>query len=84
MLVFDKDQREPAENLRLHFEALSRLDGEAQQTLLNVIDGLMRKHQAQQWGAHRQVSDPEPADNRRATATKAKPTKAKRPARAGR
>jgi len=63
---------------------LSRLDGEAQQTVLNVIDGLMLKHQAQQWGAHRQVSEPEPAAARRASAAKAKPTKAKRPAKAGR
>lgn len=53
VLVFDTDERQPADNLRMHFEALSRLDAEAQQTVLNVIDGLMLKDQAQQWGMRR-------------------------------
>jgi hypothetical protein len=44
----------------VHFEALSRLDAEDQQTVLNVIDGLMLKHQAQQWGPRRQVHVAEP------------------------
>jgi transcriptional regulator with XRE-family HTH domain len=90
VLVFDKDERQPAENLRLHFEALSRLDVEDQQTVLNVIDGLMLKHQAQQWGPRRHMQErtAAPVTKQQAAAAlvaaKNKKSKEKRPATAGR
>jgi len=73
----------------LHFEALSRLDGEAQQTVLNVIDGLMLKHQAQQWGARRPEQERSDAPATKwavvpLVAGKNKKPKEKRPALAGR
>lgn len=55
-LVFDATERSPPENLRLHFEAVSQFDPQEQQTVLNVIDGLMLKHQAQTWGQRRALA----------------------------
>lgn len=54
-LIFDATERSPPENLRLHFEAVSQLAPEDQQTVLNVIEGLMVKHQAQTWNQRRQL-----------------------------
>lgn len=74
-LIFDDTERSPPENLRLHFQAVSQFGPEDLQTVLNVIDGLMLKHQAQTWGQPRQVTAEAP--------TKRTTTKAvrKRPAR---
>lgn len=55
-LVFDATERSPSENLRLHFEAVSQFDPQSQQTVLNVIDGLMLKHQAKTWGQRRALA----------------------------
>lgn len=54
-LIFDATERSPPENLRLHFEAVSQLAPEDQQTVLNVIDGLMIKHQTQSWTERRKT-----------------------------
>ena len=45
-LLFEPDEREPPEDLKLHFEAMSQLDSDAQRSVLDVIDGLLLKHQA--------------------------------------
>jgi transcriptional regulator with XRE-family HTH domain len=55
-LIFDDAERSPPEDLRLHFEAVRQLAAEDQKTVLNVIDGLMLKHQAQTWGPRREVA----------------------------
>jgi len=47
--------RKTRPNLRLHFEAVSQLASEDQQTELNVIDGLMIKHQTQAWTERRKA-----------------------------
>jgi len=47
-LIFGDTGRDPAMHLKLHFEAVARLNPDEQQTVLNVIDGLMLKHQALQ------------------------------------
>ena len=47
-LIFGDTGRDPAAHLKLHFEAVARLNPDEQQTVLNVIDGLMLKHQALQ------------------------------------
>jgi len=66
-LIFDDTERSPPENLRLHFQAVSQFGPEDLQTVLNVIDGLMLKHQAQTWGLPRQVTADTPAKKRPAT-----------------
>lgn len=45
-LIFGDTGRDPAEHLKLHFEAVARLPPEEQSTVLEVIDGLLLKHQA--------------------------------------
>lgn len=46
VLVFDKDERGPNDRLRLHFEAVSQLDPDEQNTIMEVIDGMLLKHDA--------------------------------------
>ena len=48
-LLFDPDERGPDEDLRLHFEALSRLDEEELTVVKAVLEGLIIKHDAQHW-----------------------------------
>lgn len=45
-LIFGDTGRGPAEHLKLHFEAVSQLSPQEQQTVIDVIDGLLLKHQA--------------------------------------
>lgn len=45
-LVFDEDEREPGDQLKLHFEAVSQLDPDEQRTILELIDGMLIKHDA--------------------------------------
>lgn len=45
-LIFEPDEREPADELKLHFEAVRQLGPDAQNSVLDVIDGLLLKHQA--------------------------------------
>jgi transcriptional regulator with XRE-family HTH domain len=52
-LLFDDDERGPDNALRLHFEAVSRLSPEEQDTIISVIDGLLLKHEAQRWSQPR-------------------------------
>lgn len=47
-LIFGDTGRDPAEHLKLHFEAVARLPPDEQSTVLEVIDGLLLKHQARQ------------------------------------
>jgi transcriptional regulator with XRE-family HTH domain len=52
-LLFDDDERGPDDTLRLHFEAVSKLSPEEQDTIISVIDGLLLKHDAQRWSQPR-------------------------------
>jgi transcriptional regulator with XRE-family HTH domain len=52
-LLFDEDERGPDNALRLHFEAVSKLSPEEQDTIISVIDGLLLKHEAQRWSQPR-------------------------------
>ena len=45
-LIFEDDERGPDDELRLHFEALRQFDEDERKTLLDVLDGLILKHQA--------------------------------------
>lgn len=48
-LLFEKDERGPDEELRLQFEAVSRLDPEEKHVVKEVVEGLIIKHDAKRW-----------------------------------
>jgi len=49
MLVFDRDERGPDEDLKLTFEALSQFDAEEKAVAKKVLQGLIIQHQAKRW-----------------------------------
>lgn len=51
MLLFDEDERGPSDDLRLQFEAASRLDDDERNALKSLIEGLLLKHEAKRWAA---------------------------------
>jgi len=48
MLVFDKEEREPKEELKRQFEALTRFDDEEIKVAKAVLESLILKHNAKQ------------------------------------
>lgn len=50
-LLFDEEERGPDEELRLQFEAMSRLAPEEKRVVIEVLDGLLLKHDARRWVA---------------------------------
>lgn len=46
MLVFDKDERGPDDDLRLQFEAVSRFDPEEKKIVKALLEGMILKHEA--------------------------------------
>jgi transcriptional regulator with XRE-family HTH domain len=44
MLLFDRNERGPDEDLRLHFEAAARLDPEEKKMLKSLLEGMLLKH----------------------------------------
>jgi transcriptional regulator with XRE-family HTH domain len=48
-LAFGTDERGPDQDLRLHFEAASRLEPDEQAVLRSLIEGLTLKHEARRW-----------------------------------
>ena len=53
VLVFDEDEREPDDEFRPHFEALSKLDNEERSVLRAVIEAMLLKHEAKRWSSLR-------------------------------
>ncbi|MCU7861578.1 MAG: helix-turn-helix transcriptional regulator [Candidatus Thiodiazotropha sp. (ex Lucinoma kastoroae)] len=49
LLVFDKDERGPDEDLKLEFEALNQFDAEEKAIVKKVLQGLIIQHQAKRW-----------------------------------
>ncbi len=45
-LLFEDNERGPDDELRLQFEALRQFDDDERRTALDVLDGLILKHQA--------------------------------------
>lgn len=45
-LLFEDDERGPDDELRLQFEALRQFDEDERKTAVEVLDGLILKHQA--------------------------------------
>lgn len=51
-LVFEPDERGPQEEgLKLRFEAVSQLDPQEKSVILELIDGMLLKHDAKRWNA---------------------------------
>ena len=50
-LLFDETERSPSEDLRLQFEAASRLPDEDRKVVKSVIEGILLKHEAKRWAA---------------------------------
>lgn len=52
-LVFDQDERDPTDELRLQFEAVSQLPPEEQSVVKEVLESLIIKYQARRWDTAR-------------------------------
>ena len=50
-LVFDKDERGPDDDLRLQFEATTRLSPEEKHVVKTVIESILLSHEAKRWAA---------------------------------
>lgn len=50
VLLFDEGERGPGDDLRLQFEAASRLDPDERQVVRELIEGMLLKHEARRWG----------------------------------
>ena len=51
LLLFDEDERGPADELKLQFEATQRLSDEEKATVKRVLEGLLLAHEAHRWAA---------------------------------
>jgi transcriptional regulator with XRE-family HTH domain len=49
-LLFEEAERGPDEDLRLQFEAMAQLSPEEKRVARDVLEGLILKHAARQWG----------------------------------
>lgn len=49
VLMFDKDERGPDEDLKLQFEAVSRLDPDEKKVIKEVVESMIIKHDAGRW-----------------------------------
>jgi transcriptional regulator with XRE-family HTH domain len=49
LLIFDKEERGPDDELRLQFEALSKFTKEEKKIAKAVLEGLILKHEAARW-----------------------------------
>ncbi len=48
-LVFDKDERGPDDDLKLQFEAVSRLDPKERDVIKELIEGMIIKYESRRW-----------------------------------
>lgn len=48
-LIFDESERGPDDDLRLHFEAVSKLSEEEKETIKELLEGMLLKHEAKRW-----------------------------------
>ncbi|MBN1841509.1 MAG: helix-turn-helix transcriptional regulator [Deltaproteobacteria bacterium] len=49
VLLFGGEGRGPDEDLRFHFEAVSKLDPEEKAVIKELIEGMLLKHDAKRW-----------------------------------
>ncbi len=45
-LIFDENERGPDDDMRLHFEAVSKLTPEEKRTVKELLEGMILKHEA--------------------------------------
>ena len=50
-LLFDENERGPADELRSQFEATQQLNDDEKQTVKRVLEGLLLAHEAKRWAA---------------------------------
>lgn len=48
-LIFDENERGPDDDLRLHFEAISKLTPDEKKTVKELLEGMLLKHEAKRW-----------------------------------
>ena len=48
-LIFDEDEREPADDLKLQFEVVSRFPEEEKRIVKALLEGMILKHEAKRW-----------------------------------
>ncbi len=58
-LLFEENERGPADDLRLQFEALSRLDEREREIVRELLEGMLIKHDAEQWMRSKQPAGAE-------------------------
>ena len=49
MMFFDRNERGPDEDLRLHFEAVSKLKPEEKAVIKELIEGMLIKYDVRRW-----------------------------------
>jgi transcriptional regulator with XRE-family HTH domain len=49
VLLFDKNERGPDEDLRLQFEAVSRLNSDEKHVIREVVESMLIKHESRRW-----------------------------------
>ena len=49
VLVFDREERGPDDELRLQFEAISKLDPEEKKVVRSVLESILIKNDAKRW-----------------------------------
>ncbi len=45
-LIFEEDEREPQDELKMKFEAVKQMDEEEQRSITSILDAMILKHQA--------------------------------------
>jgi transcriptional regulator with XRE-family HTH domain len=49
VLIFDKDERGPGDDLRLQFEAIEQMSPEERKIIKTIIESMIIRHDAQRW-----------------------------------
>ncbi len=50
-LIFEPDELEPDEDLRLQFQAISNMPEDEQQVIRQLLEGMIIKYEAQRWSS---------------------------------
>lgn len=57
-LVFDEHERGPSDDLALQFEAVSKFTDAEKQTVRELLEGMILKHEARRWDTARTEAEP--------------------------
>jgi hypothetical protein len=49
VMLFEEQERGPDNDLRLHFEAVSKLEPQEKAVIKELIEGMLIKHDAKRW-----------------------------------